>query len=253
MPILSFRGSRDKAPRPLTVDDAAAVLAEREAHAAAARTELDAKRAAYNAAVGEASLAGPNLDTPEVERAHRELTRANDRHGRALEAVRFAENEHAAALAERTRLDTVARWDELERLAIVRTQAAKKFADLAGKLAAARDEFLRAARSARTALPARARSRPHFDVFTEQAAAGQVHAELQRIGLIPDPRRGLGVPPAKPLAEISAELCAMVKRAHNEAQRGEDAARQPETVDMRAMVRPVPSPEDVDREPERAT
>lgn len=247
MPILSFRGSRDKAPRPLTVDDAAAVLAEREAHAGTARTELDTKRAAYNAAVGQASLAGPNLDTPEVERAHRELTRAIDRHERAKEAVRFAENEHVAALAERTRLDTAARWDELERLTVVRMQAAKKFADLAAKTAAARDDFLRAARNARAALPARARSRPHFDVFTEQAAASQAHAELQRVGLVPDPRRAMGIPAAKPLAEISADLCVMADQARNEP---EETPRVPDPADLRTMVRPVPSPADVDRQPE---
>lgn len=247
MPILSFRGSRDQAPRPLTVDDAAAILAERKAHADTARAECDAKRATYNAALGEASLAGPNLDTPDVERAHRELIRAIDRHERAREAVRFAENEYSAATAEAARRGVESLWDELERLTAVRLQAAKKFADLAAKTAAARDEFLRAARTAREQMPARARARSHFDVFTEQAAAAQAHAELRRVGLIPDPRRAMGVPPAKPLAEVSADMCAMVKHARSEP---EDTPAEPAPAD-RAAVRPIPSPEDVDRQPER--
>jgi len=217
VPILSFRGSRDKAPRPLTVDDAAAILAEREAHAATAKAELDAKRAAYNAAVGEASLAGPNLDTPEVERADREFRRAIDRHERAQEAVRFAENEHAAAVAEKARRDDAAQWDELERLAAARAQAAEKFSDLAAKLAMARDDFLRAAQSVQGALSTAAKTGERWALFKSQAARDQVRAELERTGVIPDPRRALGFPVAKPLAEVSAELCAMVNRRRNES------------------------------------
>jgi len=250
MPFPLTPRSHDKAPRPLPVEDAAAVLAERQAHAATALAELDAKRAAYNAAVGEAALAGPELDTPAVERAHRELTRATDRHERAREAVRFAENEHAAAVAEAAQRGIDAGWDELERLTAARAQAAKKFADLAVKLAAARDDFLRAAQSARAALPAAARARSHFDMLTAPAAVGQAHAELRRLGLIPDPHRALGVPAAKPLVDIAAELCAMVKRMRNEPA---DTSGEPDSADLRTMVRPVPGPEDVDRQPERAT
>lgn len=248
MPILSFRGSRDKAPRPLTVDDAAAILAERKAHADTARAECDAKRATYNAALGEASLAGPNLDTPDVERAHRELTRAIDRHERAQEAARIAEGEHAAAVADAARRDADAQWDELERLTAVRAQTAKKFADLAAKLAAARDEFLHAAQATRAALPSRARGGAHFALFTEVAACDCARWEMERVGLLPDPRRAYGFAAAKPLIETSAELVTLAKRGRELL---EDTPAEPPSAD-RAAVRPVPSPEDVDRQPERA-
>jgi len=246
---MPFPLSSSKAPRTPTVDDAAARLAERETHAATAKAELDAKRAVYNAAVGEASLTGSDLDTPAVERAHRELTRAIEHHERAQEAVRFAENEHAAAVAEKGRRDDAAQWDELERLVAARALAAKKFSDLAAKLAAARDDFLRAAQSVPAALPAAAKIGERFAVLKSQAAVDQARAELERVGVLPDPRRLLGFPVAKPLAEISAELCVMVKRMRSEPA---PTPSEPGYADSRTMVRPVPGPEDVDRQPERA-
>lgn len=241
MPISPFRRSGGAA-KPPTVADAAAILTERKAYAAKAEAERDARHAAYRDAI---AAAGAELDTPEIERAGREWNRAIERHDRAHEAVRVAEIEHAAAL-KRAQRGTAECWDEVERLAAARTKAAAKFATLAADTAAAHADFLRAAQSVRAALPAAARGSTRFDVFTAQAAAGQARAELERVGVIPDPRRPLGLPAAKPLAEISAELAAMVKRARDEP---EATPHEITSADRRTMVRPVPDP---DREPERA-
>jgi len=239
MSLPSFRRSKGDASEPLTVEAAAAILAERQAHAATAQTELDTKRDAYNAVL---AAAGPNLDTPEVERAGRELSRAIERHERAQAAAGIAESEHAAAV-KRARRGTDAQWDEIERLTAARAKAAAKFTAAAVDLAAARDDFLRAAQKVHNAIPAAFQVGERCGALKSQAAAGQVRAELERVGVIPDPRRGLGFPAAKPLAEIGAELCTMVKRLRVEAA---NDPREPENRDSRTMVRPVPSPEAVD-------
>jgi len=162
--------------------------------------------------------------------------------------VRFAENEHAAAVAEAARRSIDARWDDLERLTAARALAAKKFADVAAKLAAARDDFLRAAQSVHAALPAAAKMGERCAVLKSQAAVDQARAELERVGVLPDLRIAKGFPAAKPLADIGAELCAMVKRMRSEPA---PTPSEPDYSDLRAMVRPVPQPEDVDRQPER--
>lgn len=217
MSLPSFRRSRGDAAQSHTVEDAAAILAERKAHAEKAQADRDAKHAAYREAL---AAAGPELDTPEVERAGREWNRAIERFERAQEAVRVAENEHAAATVEAARRSANAQWGEIEKLFSARAKAAEKYVSLIPALVTARAEFLRAAQRAHDALPGAVKSAPGSDVYNPRVAAADAHAELQRLGLLPDPRRAsMGIPRGQTLTESSAALCAMVKRTRNESER----------------------------------
>ena len=203
-------------PRPLSSADTADVLAARQEYAEGTANAVAARNDAYRGALADVALTDLAVDTPAVQRTHRELAEAQERHERALVAVDVAASDHAAALAREAAAATKSFWDDLERLAAARTAAGSEATQSLTATAAARAKFAEASKALFVALPSAIKAQPHYHALTVAAAQEQYAAEHERVvnGWRP---RSTGTPPPAPLANLGREAEAMLKQARADA------------------------------------